>query len=202
MNMAINDNLGITMYMNRRGMCCLRTHDGRFVAGVDTRLLSEGKAIVAIAGKKENNYDIGLGDDAGLKPVSCDNMPLMSILVVVIRALMVEVELPGLLVKDKPGFFIDGKSWVKGDIGAFKDPDGDDAFSIKKDGIEDYVYPHELGAVFITENISNMVADMLDVKWEELMLFLQDYVVEGMERAGKNELKQQKVNGNDDWTKI
>lgn len=198
MNMIINDNLGVTMYINRKGMCYLRTHDGRIVAGVDTKLLSEKKAIVAIAGKKENNYDIGLGSDVELKPISCDNMPLMSILVVVIRGLMVEVEFPELLVKDKPGFFIDGKSWVKSDIGAFKDSDGDNVFSIKKDGIEDYVYPHELGAVFITEDISNMIADMLDVKWEELMLFLQDYVVEGMERAEKNELKQQKVNENDD----
>lgn len=188
--MMNNDNLGITMYVNRRGMCYLRTHDGRIVAGVDTKLLSEKKAIVAIAGKKENNYDIGLDSDVELKHVSCDNMPLMSILVVVVRGLMVEVDLPELLTKDKPGFFIDGKSWVKCDIGAFKDSDGDNVFSIKKDGIEDYVYPHELGAVFITEDISNMIADMLDVKWEELMLFLQDYVVEGMERAEKNELKQ------------
>lgn len=196
--MTINDNLGITMYINRRGMCYLRTHDGRFVAGVDTRLLSEQRAIVVIVGKKKNNYDIDLYSDVKLKRISCDNMPLMSILVVVIRGLMVEAELPELLVKDKPGFFIDGKSWVKCDIGAFKDSDGDNVFSIKKDSIEDYIYPHELGAVFITEDISNMISDMLDVKWEELMLFLQDYIVEGMERAEKNELKQQKVNENDD----
>lgn len=198
MNMMNNDNMGITMYINRSGMCYLRTHDGRFVAGVDARLLSEQKAIVAVAGKKKNNYDIGLDDDAELRPISHDNMPLMSILVVVIRALIVEVELTELLVNDKSGFFIDGKSWVKCDIGAFKDSDGDNVFSIKKDGIEDHVYPHELGAVFITEDISNMIADMLDVKWEELMLFLQDYVVEGMERAEKNKLEQQKVNENDD----
>ena len=196
--MANNDNLGITMYVNRKGMCYLRTHDGRIVAGVDTMLLSENKAIAAVIGKKENNYGISLGDDVELKHLDCGNMPLMGVLVVVARGLMVGIELPGLLERSKPGFFIDGKSWVKCDIGAFNDSDGDNVFSIRKDDIDDYVYPYELNAVFITEDISNMIADMLDVKWEEFMLFLQDYVIEGMERAGKNESKQQKANENDD----
>lgn len=185
---TVNDCLGLSLKIDREGICYLVARDGRIVAGLNTRLLIERKALMVIMGKEENGYNVIVRDDSMLKSITNDRMQTMSIMVSVIRGMIVENMLKN-EDSEQPGFYINGRNWVKCMIGLGKDEDGDDVFTIKDGNEKDKVYPYELGYVFITKKISESMAEMIGVSWEELMLFLQDNVVEGMEKAQRKEIQ-------------
>lgn len=179
----------LKMILKDDGMCYIVRKNGDAVMGVNNFMFNEHKMLMVVCGKKEDNYAVKINGE--YEEVEFETINLFSVIIICMRGIMYN----DLLDKKKhgkwqQGFYMNDRCWKRCLIRMYM-KNGENVYSIKGESGEEgeAIYLNEIEYLFVTMDVSGIMARALGVKWEELMLFLQESAVDGMEAAKEREEK-------------